>query len=120
MQQKFEVQVSERSMRRVQIIMAAVQTAEQTSKAVSQTAEGIVQQARQQLTDALGTICEAHDETMPDQYTIGVDIKTNTITITDNTPPTLMSPLPFVDPDAKANGQDHASVPVEASEGTGA
>jgi len=118
MQQQFEVQVSERSMRRVQIIMAAVQTAEQMSKAVTQTAEGIVQQARQQLTDALGTICEAHDEVMPTQYTIGVDVKTNTITITDNTPPTLISPLPFLDPDANPNGQGHASAPVEASEGT--
>lgn len=83
----FTVKVSDRSMRRVQIVMAAVQAADQTAKAATEAANSMVAQARKSLDEALGSICDAHDEVLPENYTLTLRVKDDEITITDNTVP---------------------------------
>ena len=80
------VQVSQRSIRRVQIAMAAMQATEQTAKAAAAATQGFVEQARRALDDALGAICDANDQRLPDQYSITVKPDEGVITIIDNSP----------------------------------
>jgi len=74
-------------------------------------------QARRSLDEALGSVCDAHDEQLPTEYTLSVRPKDGTITISDNNyrGPVSMPTVP--DLAVVANGQDHASALVEASEG---
>lgn len=116
---QFTVKVSERSMRRVQVTMAAVQAAEQTAQASAQAANSMVAQARKSLDEALGAICDAHDEQLPEEYSVSLRTREAEITITA-TPsmtgsgmyPTLSQtdiPIPFAGNVIDAtNGVEHA------------
>lgn len=91
----FTVKVSDRSMRRVQIVMAAVQASEQTAQAAAEAAQSMVAQARKSLDEALGSICDAHDEVLPDEYSVTLKTKENEITVTPRQDPptgTLLFP----------------------------
>lgn len=105
------IKVSERTMRRVQITMAAMQGVEQTAQATAQAAQNMVAQARKSLDEALGTICDAHDEVLPSEYRLSVNLAESTLTIAE---------MLVATPDAPAdvrNGTGHTSAPAEASEG---
>jgi len=114
----FTMHVSERTMRRVQIAMTAMQATEQTAKAAADAAQSMTDQARRSLDEALGAVCDAHDEQLPTEYTLSVRPKDGTITISDNNQQGMPVSFPTA-PDLAvvANGQDHASALVEASEG---
>jgi hypothetical protein len=106
MQQKqFTVNVSERSIRRVQVAMTAVQTCEQTAQAVMATAQNMLDQARKSLDEALGAICDAHNEQLPGQYTLQIKPNDGTLTITDATEtPEMVSVEVGPPPDHEGNG----------------
>lgn len=126
-QEPFSMVVSDRSMRRVQIVMAAMQAAEQTARAASQAAEGMVAQARKSLDEALGSICDANDQTLPEQYSLTIRVAQGLIIITDTNadiPPPVqepglraVEPSPPRDPDIPLNGATHAGVLPEAAQG---
>jgi hypothetical protein len=118
MAEQFTMQVSDRSLRRVQITMAAVQAADQTAQAALQALQGMVAQARKGLDDALGAICDANDEALPSEYTLTINQAAGTITITSDAPtgPTMLPPLEPDQAAGHANGQGLLSaVPVDAS-----
>lgn len=123
-QQPFSMSVSDRSMRRVQVVMAAMQAAEQTARAATTAAEGMVAQARKSLDEALGAICDAHDQTLPDEYSLTIRVADGLVIITDQAAPPVeaptlhaVEPSPPRDPDIPLNGKAHAGTLAEASEG---
>lgn len=79
--QAYTLTVSERSLRRVQITVAALQAADQTAKAAAEAAQGMVAQARKSLDEALGAISDANDKTLPKEYTVKIDVNERTLTI---------------------------------------
>lgn len=129
-QQSFTVSVGDRSMRRVQIAMAAYQAAEQTAKAMAQAGEGMVAQARKSMDEALGAICDSHNESLPEQYSISLRPGDGTITVTDMAPmaaePALPGPPPPGEAEANRNGNLHAvealadatPMPLKAEDGS--
>ena len=83
---------------------------------------GMVGQARKSLDDALGSICDAHDEILPEQYTVTLNTKDCTITLTDATPQPMAGPgttvvnaPPMDDSVVAANGTSHPSLVPDAS-----
>lgn len=117
--------ISDRSLRRVQLVMAAYQSAEQTANATIQAAQGVVAQARKSLDEALGAICDAHDEALPEEYNVALNPRENKLTLTDLKQPldmilgsTLPTSSDMADLAGMANGTGHASALPEASPGT--
>jgi hypothetical protein len=104
-QNQFTVHVSDRSIRRVQIAMAAVQASEQTAQAAASAAQNMLDQARKSLDEALGAICDAHNEMLPEQYTLTIRPNDGTLTITDvnSTPEPMVLGLE----EPTLNGKDH-------------
>lgn len=100
------IKVSERSMRRVQIIMAAYQACQQTAAAVNQSAAGMVEQARKSVDEALGAICDAHDESLPEEYNVSLNLKDSTVTISETPVATPGQPDDSV---VASNGAGHPS-----------
>jgi hypothetical protein len=107
MAEQFTMQVSDRSLRRVQISMAAVQAADQTAQAALQALQNMVGQARKGLDDALGAICDANDQTLPADYTLTVNQAAGSITISTDVQPAGVTMLPPLEgqTNGQANGQ---------------
>jgi hypothetical protein len=82
-QKSFSMRVSDRSMRRLQITMAAMQAAEQTAQAMTSAGEGMVAQARKSLDEALGALCDANEQTLPEQYSLTVRVEDRQVIILD-------------------------------------
>ena len=108
-QRQFTVHVGERSIRRVQVAMTAVQACEQTARAVTNAAQGMLDQARKSLDEALGAVCDAHDQQLPEQYTLTIKPNDGTVTITDaNATP---DPMVFEVVEPTKNGADQDEPP---------
>jgi ABC-type transporter Mla subunit MlaD len=122
MPDSFTMKVSDRSLRRVQLTMTALQAADQTAKAAVETMQGVVAGARKSLDEALAAICDAHDQTLPTEYTVSLDQANLTVTISegDATGATGVpsEPEPAEVLPVPANGVDHASAPPLPSGGT--
>jgi hypothetical protein len=81
--------------------------------------QSVVGTARKSLDEALAAICDAHDQTLPAEYTVSLDQNNLTVTISegdatsaqDAPPDAVAVPVP-------ANGVDHASAPAAPSGGT--
>ena len=118
MPDSFTMQVSERSLRRVQITMTALQAADLTAKAAIETMQSVVQQQRRSLDEALAAICDAHDQTLPQDYTVSLDQAANTVTISqgDATAAPSEPETPQVPP-VPVNGVDHSSAAPTPSGG---
>ena len=84
-QKSFSMRVSDRSMRRLQITMAAMQAAEQTAQAMTSAGEGMVAQARKSLDEALGALCDANEQTLPEQYSLTVRVEDRQVIVLDST-----------------------------------
>lgn len=128
-QKSFSMRVSDRSMRRLQITMAAMQAAEQTAQAMTSAGEGMVAQARKSLDEALGALCDANEQILPEEYSLTVRVDDRQVIILDTSigspgaepPPGPMEnvsgppQLSAVPP--TANGQGSPLVLAEAAEG---
>jgi hypothetical protein len=116
----FTVKLSDRSMRRVQITLAAMQTADQTARAVAEAANSMVAQARKSLDEALGAICDAHDQQLPEEYSISLRVNDGEITINDVQPAqgSLLYPPQQGMPLDMLNGTHPPSLAPEASPST--
>jgi len=118
-QEPFTMQVSERSLRRVQVSVAALQVADQMAKATMETLQQMVGQARKSLDEALGAICDANDQTLPPEYTVSLNQASNTVTIAPESRSgaeemgvSIMpgpAPVPVPEP---SNGEVHAVEPT--------
>jgi hypothetical protein len=83
-QHGFTMRVGDRSMRRIQITMAAMQAAQQTAQAAQQAGESMVAQARKSLDEALGALCDANNQTLPEQYSLTVRVADGEVVIIDS------------------------------------
>jgi lipopolysaccharide biosynthesis regulator YciM len=110
----FTMSISDRSLRRVQISMAAVQAADQTAQAAVQALQSMVAQAHKGLDDALGAICDANDQVLPDEYTVTLNQAQSTVTISDAAAAAIGTLLgaPGQPADAVGHANGHATLSV--------
>jgi hypothetical protein len=75
--QPFTLEVSDRSMRRVQVSLAGLNAAQQALQAV----QGVAAGAKNSLDEAMGSLADAAGMDLPAEYNLRLDLKAQTITV---------------------------------------